>query len=116
MSIGGILLLLVVTALTIVIVVLPLLMNPRRPKVQTTTSDLVAEREAILNAVRDLDFDYQTGKLVESDYRMQRDLLVRRGADVLRRIDQQNQQNQVQNAPPDQAQNQQVAERSTAAQ
>jgi hypothetical protein len=48
------------------------------PAKRTTGSDLSplaelsAQREAILVALRDLDFDYSTGKLVEDDYRQQR--------------------------------------------
>jgi len=48
---------------------------------------LIAEREAILQSVRDLDFDYQTGKVLHDDYQTQRESLMQRGVDLSRRID-----------------------------
>ena len=50
-------------------------------------AQLQAEREAILISVRDLDFDYQTGKLTEEDYLMQRENLMDRGVEILKQID-----------------------------
>jgi len=50
-------------------------------------AQLQSEREAILNSVRDLDFDYQTGKLSEEDYLAQRESLMSRGVEILRQID-----------------------------
>ncbi len=50
-------------------------------------TQLKAEREAVLQAVRELDFDYQTGKFAESDYRAQREGLVQRGAALTRQIE-----------------------------
>lgn len=50
-------------------------------------AQLQAEREAILNSVRDLDFDYQTGKLSEGDYLAQRESLMGRGVEILKQID-----------------------------
>jgi hypothetical protein len=50
-------------------------------------SQLQAEREAILISVRDLDFDYQTGKLTEEDYLTQRESLMGRGVEILKQID-----------------------------
>lgn len=48
---------------------------------------LQAEREAILTAVRDLDFDYQTGKFSEEDYLAQRESLMGHGVEILKQID-----------------------------
>lgn len=48
---------------------------------------LLFERERLLTALRDLDFDHATGKLVEDDYAAQRAQLVAQGADVLRQLD-----------------------------
>jgi hypothetical protein len=50
-------------------------------------SQLQTEREAILISVRDLDFDYQTGKLSEEDYLTQRESLMGRGVEILKQID-----------------------------
>jgi hypothetical protein len=49
--------------------------------------ELLFERERILLALRDLDFDYATGKLVDEDYTGPRAELVARGAEVLRQLD-----------------------------
>lgn len=48
---------------------------------------LVAEREAIYAVIRDLDFDYETGKLTDEDYQQQRETWVARGVAVLKAID-----------------------------
>jgi hypothetical protein len=51
------------------------------------TSALLAERDRILNALQELDFDYAVGKIPEEDYPEQRSSLLVRGAEVLRRLD-----------------------------
>ena len=48
---------------------------------------LLAERERLLTALRDLDFDQATGKLPSDEYAAQRAELVAHGAAVLRRLD-----------------------------
>jgi hypothetical protein len=48
---------------------------------------LLVERERVLTALRDLDFDHTMGKLVEDDYAAQRAALVAQGAAVLRQLD-----------------------------
>ena len=48
---------------------------------------LLAERERILTALRDLDFDQATGKLTEDEYAAQRAELVAQGAAALRQLD-----------------------------
>lgn len=50
-------------------------------------SALLAERDRILNALQELDFDYTLGKIPEEDYPFQRADLLQRGAAVLRRLD-----------------------------
>ncbi|MBN1147392.1 MAG: zinc-ribbon domain-containing protein [Anaerolineales bacterium] len=50
-------------------------------------SALLAERDRILNALQELDFDHALGKIPEQDYPGQRAFLLQRGADVLRRLD-----------------------------
>ena len=47
-------------------------------------SSLLAERERILGAVEELDFDHSMGKVPEEDYPAQRVRLVQAGAEVLR--------------------------------
>lgn len=51
------------------------------------TSTLLAERERAIAVLQELDFDYKLGKVPEEDYPNQRALLLQRGADILRRLD-----------------------------
>ncbi|GAB4478878.1 MAG: hypothetical protein Kow00124_23780 [Anaerolineae bacterium] len=50
-------------------------------------AELLAERLAIYQELRDLDFDYKTDKLAEDDYKAQRYQLVARGVEVLKQLD-----------------------------
>ncbi len=50
-------------------------------------SALLAERDRILNALQELDFDHALGKIPEEDYPNQRARLLQGGADVLRQLD-----------------------------
>jgi len=50
-------------------------------------SSLMAERDRVINALQELDFDYKLGKIPEEDYPGQRKTLLRRGADILHRLD-----------------------------
>ncbi len=50
-------------------------------------SALKAERDRIVNALQELDFDHRLGKIPAEDYPEQRAALLKKGADVLRRLD-----------------------------
>lgn len=50
-------------------------------------SSLMAERDRVLNALQELDFDYALGKIPQEDYPAQRTRLLTYGADVLRKLD-----------------------------
>lgn len=50
-------------------------------------SSLLAERDRILNALQELDFDHALGKIPSEDYPAQRAVLLQRGAGILRRLD-----------------------------
>lgn len=50
-------------------------------------SSLLAERDRILTALQELDFDYALGKVPGEDYPEQRAELLNAGADILRRLD-----------------------------
>jgi hypothetical protein len=67
----------------------PLIDNRSHAAAQETqeVSSLLAEQERLLNALQELDFDYQLGKIPEEDYPPQRDDLLRKGADVLKQLD-----------------------------
>jgi hypothetical protein len=95
MSGSGVFLLLAVLVGCALFILWPLL-APRKeagkreaasPPDQDLIAGLQAEHEAILIALRDLDFDYQTGKFSKEDYAVQRETLVQLGVEVLKRID-----------------------------
>ena len=69
--------------------VTPLLVNrsPRGPQETQAVSSLLAERERLLNALQELDFDFQLGKVPAEDYPVQRADLLQRGADILKQLD-----------------------------
>jgi hypothetical protein len=50
-------------------------------------SALLAEQDRVLSSLQELDFDFKLAKIPEEDYPAQRNSLLQRGADVLRRID-----------------------------
>ena len=50
-------------------------------------SALMAERDRVINALQELDFDFKLGKIPEEDYPTQRSNLLQKGADILRKID-----------------------------
>jgi len=50
-------------------------------------SALMAERDRIINALQELDFDFNLGKIPEEDYPAQRASLLQKGAEILRSID-----------------------------
>src|SRR3990172_146195 len=50
-------------------------------------SALMAERDRVINALQELDFDFSLGKILADDYPIQRAALLQKGADVLRRLD-----------------------------
>ncbi len=50
-------------------------------------SGLMAERDRMINALQELDFDFKLGKIPEEDYPTQRAELLKKGADILRKLD-----------------------------
>ncbi|HEC22646.1 MAG TPA: zinc ribbon domain-containing protein [Chloroflexi bacterium] len=50
-------------------------------------ADLLAERNRLYRAIRDLDFDYQTNKVSEEDYQAQRHRLFAEAVEVLQQLD-----------------------------
>src|SRR3989338_4775205 len=59
-----------------------------RDKPVTEADRLTAERENILAALRDLDFDHITGKITDEDFAPQRAALVAEGASIYQRLEQ----------------------------
>lgn len=50
-------------------------------------SSLQAERDRTINALQELDFDHNLGKIPEGEYPGQRALLLQKGAEILRKLD-----------------------------
>lgn len=50
-------------------------------------STLLAERDRVINALQELDFDFKLGKIPDEDYPAQRTELLQKGADVLKKLD-----------------------------
>ncbi len=94
MSTAGLFLLLAILAGSLAFIVWPLIVGSNTTEsafeeslLPSPRASLQAEHESILNTIRDLDFDFQTGKLIESDYQPQRSALVARGIETLMQID-----------------------------
>ena len=89
MDIGSIFLILAVLVPVVLYIARPLM--ERSATVVTVEehdySALLAERDRILNAVQELDFDHTLGKIPDEEYPAQRANLMRTGADILRQID-----------------------------
>lgn len=88
MDIGSILIGLAVLILAGFIVSRPLLdYRAGRERKLSEADRWRQERDQVLTALRDLDFDYSLGKLREDDYALLRADLVRRGAEALKQLD-----------------------------
>lgn len=93
MDIGSIFLFFALLILVGIFVTRPLLerkaavASSTSPEMQHELSSLLAERDRILNSLEELDFDHTMGKIPAEDYPVQRALLLREGAQVLRRLD-----------------------------
>ena len=89
MDIGSIFLILAVLVPVVIFVARPLM---ERKATEVTEEEhhyyaLLAERDRVLNALQELDFDHTLGKIPEEDYPRHRANLMRYGAEVLREID-----------------------------
>jgi hypothetical protein len=93
MDIGSIFLILALLAVVVLLVSRPLFNRKDLPVYELTDrqdhdySTLLAERDRVLLALEELDFDYTMGKIPEEDYPSQRTQLLQYGADILRRLD-----------------------------
>ncbi len=95
--IGSLFLVLALAVFVALFIARPFLVNGRQRTANGTQtaqqerehqmSALLAERDRVLNALQELDFDNALGKVPQEDYPQQRAVLLRTGADVLRRLD-----------------------------
>lgn len=81
-AVGGFVLLLAVAYL----ITRPLIL-PRSEGVEGSPNGLAADKEKLLETIRELDLDFATGKLSEEDHRDLRSRSVAEAAEVMRAID-----------------------------
>ncbi len=89
MDIGAILLLIALLLGVGLYLAAPLFDNRARRTSASTqeASSLMAERDRVINALQELDFDFRLGKIPEEDYPTQRTDLLQKGAEVLKKLD-----------------------------
>ncbi len=93
MDLGSLFLILALAVLVAWYISRPIL-EPRSWQVHMKTSSrehdrsaLLAERDRMLNAIQELDFDYALGKIPEEDYPLQRAQMLQQAAEILRSLD-----------------------------
>ncbi len=89
MSVPGLLVALLLAAIAIAVVARPLLLPARQERLEEIQSRRQRDRlresyERVLTNIRDLDEDQATGKANDADYRAEREVLLRRGIELLR--------------------------------
>ncbi len=90
MDIGAIFLLLSVCLLTGLFVARPFLERRRFSSISADDqelSTLLAERDRLITALQELDFDHTLNKIPAQDYPVMRASLIQRASDVLRKLD-----------------------------
>lgn len=89
MELGSIFLILAVLVGVGVYLYTPFTKRARRLNTETAheLSALQAERDRVINSLQELDFDFKLGKIPAEDYPEQRAALLKKGADILRHID-----------------------------
>jgi hypothetical protein len=90
MEVGAVLFVLALLVIVAAYVMRPLASGAPRLERGGPAATLLAERERLLEAIRELDFDHSLGKVNEQDYRPQRTALAAQGARILQRIDELN--------------------------
>jgi hypothetical protein len=90
MDIGSIFLILALMVLVILIVTRPFFEHKTVlvSQEEHDHSSLLAEQDRILDALTEIDFDYSMGKIPEEEYPLQRGILLRKGSEVLRQLEQ----------------------------
>ncbi|MDD2921949.1 MAG: zinc-ribbon domain-containing protein [Anaerolineales bacterium] len=89
MTLGSIFLVLAVILLVGLFIYAPFTAHSRRLHAVETlqVSALKAERDRVINALQELDFDFNLGKIPAEEYPAQRGALLQKGADILRSLD-----------------------------
>lgn len=88
MALGSILLILALLVLVAFVVAGPMLQDEQiGPGPDSERSHWIAERERALEALLELDFDQQLGKVPPEVYAEHRQMLVRQGSEALKRLE-----------------------------
>ena len=88
MDIASILLSAALILLVALLIARPLIERAGLGERQPTQAEAVAaERETVVAALREMDFDHTTGKIAEEDYSIQRAALVAQGVALLKQLD-----------------------------
>ncbi len=89
MELGSIFLILAVIIMVGMYLYAPFMARTRSLRAGETlqVSALKAERDRVINALQELDFDHNLGKIPAEDYPEQRASLLQKGADILRQLD-----------------------------
>lgn len=89
MDIGSVFLILALALLVVLYVTRPFVEHKATLTAESEQeiSSLLARRESIIRTLEELDFDHALGKIPEEDYPQQRRILLQSGAEVLRRLD-----------------------------
>jgi len=92
MGIGSIFLILALLLLVIIFVGRPIIEKHNPDALQNNQIDhersaLLAERDRLINTLKELEFDHELGKIPQEDYPEQRARLMQHGADLLRQLD-----------------------------
>ncbi|MCK6568911.1 MAG: zinc-ribbon domain-containing protein [Anaerolineales bacterium] len=89
MGLGSLFLLLAVFIVVGVYLYAPFMSKPRKLSTDEMhkASALKAERDRVISSLQELDFDFKLGKIPEEDYPPQRAELLKKGAEILRQLD-----------------------------
>lgn len=89
MDLGSILILLALAILVSMFIARPLIQQRATlvTRAEHDLSALLAERDRVLTALQELDFDNALQKIPEEDYPVQRAALLQKGAEILRQLD-----------------------------
>lgn len=87
MTAGSILFIIAIGLVVLLIIARPFLLPHQAELPISDRAVLEAEKEAMLARIRALDFDKETGKQTEADHAAERELLVARTAELLARLD-----------------------------
>jgi rubrerythrin len=89
MELGAIFLVLAVLVLVGMFLYAPFISRGRRASINESheVSALMAERDRVITALQELDFDFKLGKIPSEDYPAQRAVLLQKGAEILKKLD-----------------------------